>query len=166
MNFRHIVFLCLLATLPAWGQLDDKPSYRTFTSSDGKEISAEEQQEVFQELLLMVLARASSSDSSIQSIEVKTIQDIVERETGNAITEQDVRKAARTELYDTKPLDKYLASSGGKLTNRDRVAVVHLLAEVIRSDTEVSVLEIDFFDMVAGALKATAAEIAGLTADG
>lgn len=132
----------------------------------GSDISAEEQQELFQEVLLMVLARASSSDSSIQSIEVKTIQDIVERESGNRITEQDVRKAARTELYETTALDKYLGSAGGKLANRDRVAVVQLLAEVIRSDTEVSVLEVDFFNMVAGALKATAAEVAGLSADG
>lgn len=131
----------------------------------GAEISAEEQQELFQEVLLMVLARASSSDSSIQSIEVQTIQNIVERETGNAITEQDVRKAARTELYESTPLDKYLGSSSKKLLDRDRVAIVHLLAEVIKSDTEVSVLEIDFFNMVAGAMHASAAEIAGLSAD-
>ena len=93
----------------------------------GSDISAEEQQELFQEVLLMVLARASSSDASIQSIEVKSIINIVERETGNAITEQDVRKAARTELYESTPLDKYLASAGKKLTDRDRVAVIHLL---------------------------------------
>lgn len=131
----------------------------------GSEISPEEQKALFEEVLLMVLARASSSDSSIQKIEVRSIQNIVERETGNTISEQDVRKAARTELYETTPLDKYLGSAGGKLTDRDRVAVVHLLAEVIRSDTEVSVLEIDFFNMVAGALKMTAAEVAGLTAE-
>jgi uncharacterized tellurite resistance protein B-like protein len=131
----------------------------------GSEISAEEQQELFQEVLLMVLARASSSDSSIQSIEVETIQNIIERETGNAITEQDVRKAARTELYETTPLDRYLGSASKKLLDRDRVAVVHLLAEVIKSDTEVSVLEIDFFNKVAGAMNSTAAEIAGLSAD-
>jgi uncharacterized tellurite resistance protein B-like protein len=131
----------------------------------GSEISAEEQQELFQEVLLMVLARASSSDSSIQSIEVETIQNIIERETGNAITEQDVRKAARTELYETTPLDRYLGSASKKLLDRDRVAVVHLLAEVIKSDTEVSVLEIDCFNKVAGAMNSTAAEIAGLSAD-
>ena len=54
----------------------------------GSEISAEEQQALFQEVLLMVLARASSSDTSIQSIEVRAIQEIVEREdwsAGNAL---------------------------------------------------------------------------------
>ena len=131
----------------------------------GSDINAEDQQELFQEVLLMVLARASSSDSSIQSIEVQTIMDIVERESGNAITEQDVRRAARTELYESTTLDKYLGSAGKKLQDRDRVAIIHLLAEVVRSDTEVSVLEIDFFNMVAGALQASAAEVAGLTTD-
>ena len=130
----------------------------------GSDISAEEQQALFQEVLLMVLARASSSDTSIQSIEVRSIQDIVERETGNAISEQDVRRAARTELYETTPLNKYLASASKKLLDRDRVGVVNLLADVIRSDTEISVLEIDFFNSVAEALAATPAEIAGLTA--
>ncbi len=128
----------------------------------GSDISEEEQRALFEEVLLMVLARASSSDSSIQRIEVQAIKDIVERETGNAISEQDVRKAARTELYESTPLDKYLASAGRKLLDADRIAIVHLLAEVVKSDTEISVLEIDFFDMVAGALHATPAEIAGL----
>lgn len=131
----------------------------------GSDISEEEQRALFEEVLLMVLARASSSDSSIQSIEVRTIQDIVERETGNAISEQDVRKAARTELYESTAIEKYLASAGKKLKAADRIAVVHLLAEVIKSDTEVSVLEVDFFDMVAGSLQATAAELAGLKTD-
>ncbi len=71
-------------------------------------------------------------------------------------------RAARTELYESTPLDKYLASASRKLQDTDRIAIVHLLAEVVSSDTEVSVLEIDFFDMVAGALHASPAEIAGL----
>jgi uncharacterized tellurite resistance protein B-like protein len=128
----------------------------------GSDISDEARRELFEEVLLMVLARASSSDSSIQRIEVKTIQDIVERETGKAISEQDVRKAARTELYESTAMDKYLASVSKKLLDADRISIIHLLAEVVRSDTEVSVLEIDFFDKVAGALHATPSEIAGL----
>jgi uncharacterized tellurite resistance protein B-like protein len=129
----------------------------------GSDISEEEQQVLFHEVLLMVLARASSADSSIQRVEVKTIQQIVERETGDAVSDQDIRKAARTELYETTPLDKYLASVSGKLSDHNRVAVVNLLADVIKSDTEISVLEIDFFDLVARSLHATPAEIAGLT---
>jgi len=131
----------------------------------GSDIGEEEQRALFAEVLLMVLARASSSDSSIQPIEVQTIQDIVEQEAGIAISEQDVRKAARTELYESTPLDKYLASAGKKLLSSDRIALVHLLAEAIKCDTEISVLEIDFFDRVASSLGASPSEIAGLKVD-
>lgn len=129
----------------------------------GSEISDADREALFHEVLLMVLARASSSDSSIQSVEIKSIKRIIERETGSPISDQDVRKAARTELYETHPLGKYLSSVSRKLASEDRVRIVHLLADVIRSDTEVSVLEIDFFDMVANALNATPSEIAGLS---
>lgn len=129
----------------------------------GSEISADEQQTVYQEVLLMVLARASSSDSNIHPIEIETIQEIVKRETGNDITPQDVRKAGRTELYETTALGKYLGSARKKMADADRVRVIQLLADVIKSDTEVSVLEIDFFNMVATSLQATPAEIVGLT---
>lgn len=129
------------------------------------EIDPGQQKELFKEALLMTLARASSSDASIQNVEVKSIQGIMQRETGDEISEQDVRKAARTELYDSAPLDKYLSSVRKQLDPADKVAIVHLLAEVIKSDTSISVLEVDFFNMVAGALQATPAELVGLNAE-
>jgi len=129
----------------------------------GSDISEEDQKALYQEVLLMVLARASSSDSNIHPVEIETIQEMVQRETGSEISPQDVRKAGRTELYERTPLAKYLASTSKKLADADRVKVVHLLAEVIKSDTEVSVLEIDFFNMVASSLHATPAEIIGLS---
>jgi uncharacterized tellurite resistance protein B-like protein len=45
------------------------------------------------------------------------------------------------------------------------VKIIQTLAEVIRSDTEVSVLEIDFFNSIAEALKATPSELIGLSSD-
>jgi uncharacterized tellurite resistance protein B-like protein len=128
-------------------------------------IEPNQQKELFKEALLMTLAKAASSDANIQKIEVKTIRDIVAQETGEEISEKDVRKAARTELYDTAPLDKYLASVRKQLATRDKVTIVSLLAEVIKSDTTISVLEVDFFNMVAGALQTTAAELAGIIAE-
>jgi len=130
----------------------------------GSDIGEEAQKDLYQEVLLMVLARASSSDSSIRPVEITTIQEIVQRETGAAISEQDIRKAARTELYESTRLVKYLGSVRKKLADADRVRVIHLLAEVIKSDTEVSVLEIDFFNRAATSLQATPAEVAGLNA--
>jgi uncharacterized tellurite resistance protein B-like protein len=124
--------------------------------------SEEEQQELYAEALLMTLARASSSDANIDSAEISTIQTIVKRETGEDLTPQDVRRAARTELYETTPLRKYLRNIRRDLRPDDRRKIVQALAEVINSDCKVSVLEIDFFNRVADALRITPAELAGL----
>ncbi len=129
----------------------------------GSESDPETQKELFKEVLLMTLARASSSDSSIQAIEVESIQGILQRETGDEFSVADVRKAARSDLYEKVPLRKYLSSASRKLSSEDRVKIVRTLAEVIRSDTEISVLEIDFFNTIADALKATPAELIGLS---
>jgi uncharacterized tellurite resistance protein B-like protein len=122
------------------------------------------QDELFAEALLMTLARASSSDANIHAVEVESIQQIMLRETGTEVSTQDVRKAARTELYESAPLKRYLGSVRRQLRPVDRVRVVTLLADVIKSDTEISVLEVDFFNMVAEALHTTPAQLAGLNA--
>lgn len=121
------------------------------------------QRELYQEALLMTLARASSSDANIHAVEIEAIQEIIKRETGEELTEQDVRRAARTELYETVNLRKYLRSIQGQLNAENRLKIVRALADVINSDTTVSVLEIDFFNRVADALRITPAELAGLT---
>ena len=130
----------------------------------GAEPNPEEQAELFKEVLLMTLARASSSDANIQEIEVERIQEIMQRETGEEFSVADIRKAARSDLYEKVPLRKYLASASRKLSSADRVRVIRTLADVIRSDTAVSVLEIDFFNDIAEAIKATPAELMGLAA--
>lgn len=130
----------------------------------GGEPDPEKQKELFKEVLLMTLARASASDSNIQSIEVKSIQGILKRETGEEFSVADVRKAARSDLYEDVPLVKYLASASKKLAPADRVKIMQTLAEVIKSDTEISVLEVDFFNSIAIALKATPAELMGISA--
>jgi len=130
----------------------------------GSEPSPEAQKELFKEVLLMTLARASSSDANIQEIEVENIQGILQRETGDEFSTADVRKAARSDLYEKVPLRKYLSSASRKLSSADRVRIIRTLAEVIHSDTEVSVLEIDFFNDIADSLKATPAELMGLVA--
>ena len=129
--------------------------------SDTK-LDSEHQKELFAEALLMTLARASSSDANIHAVEIESIQQIMERETGETVSSQDVRKAARTELYESTSLKKYLSSVRRQLSPANRIRVVHLLADVIKSDTEISVLEVDFFDMVAESLHTTPAQLAGL----
>jgi uncharacterized tellurite resistance protein B-like protein len=122
----------------------------------------DEQKALYGEVLLMTLARASSADANIDPVEISTIRQIIQRETGEEIDEKDVRRAARTELYETETLRKYLRRVRQRIQADDRRKIVEALAEVIKSDTQISVLEIDFFNRVADALRITPAELAGL----
>ncbi|MFL2547244.1 MAG: TerB family tellurite resistance protein [Candidatus Rariloculaceae bacterium] len=131
----------------------------------GSDISPEEESTLFREVLLMTLSRASSSDSNTHPVEVETVQKIIEKATGEEISTADIRVAAASELYEKAPLEKYLSTCGQKLNSTSRAVTVKALAMVIKSDTQVTSREIDFFNMVAAALAVTPAEIAGLVAD-
>ena len=124
--------------------------------------SEEKQKELYREVLLMTLARASSSDANIHPVEIETIQQIMQRETGQELTEADIRKAARPHLNESAKLRKYLRSVQGQLKVEDRIKIVQSLADVIKSDTQISVLEVDFFNRVVDALRITLAELLGL----
>ena len=126
--------------------------------------SEEKQKELYREVLLMTLARASSSDANIHPVEIKTIQKIMQRETGQELTEADIRKAARPELHDSVYLRKYLRSVQRQLKAEDRSKIVQAVADVNKSDTQINVLEIDIFYQVASALRITLVEPLRLTA--
>lgn len=130
----------------------------------GESSGGNENKDLFAEVMLMTLARASSSDSNIDPVELSTIVRIMERETGEPLAEADVRKAARRELYEDANLRKYLRSVRGKLSSPERARIALALAEVIKSDTSINVLEIDFFNRVADALSLSPAELVGLNA--
>lgn len=129
----------------------------------GSSPSDEEQKGLFGEVLLMILGRASSSDANMHPVEIATIQQIMERETGQELTEADIRRAARPELYADANLRKYLRTVQKQLKSEDRAAIARTLSEVIKSDCDISVLEIDFFNRVAEALQITPAELVGLS---
>ena len=126
--------------------------------------SEEKQKEMYRAVLLKTLAQTSSSDANIHPAEIETIQQIMQRETGQELTEFDIRKAARTELYESVNLRKYLRSVQRQLKAEDRSKIVQAVADVIKSDTQINVLEIDFFYQVADALRITPAELPELTA--
>lgn len=130
----------------------------------GSEDSETKQHDLFKEVLLMTLARAASADINIQSVEVDRIREILKKHTGEDFTAADIRVAAREELYAEATLKKYLSHVWRKMRREDRVATVHALADIFRSDKSISVLEIDFFNGVAEALHVKPAEIAGLSA--
>ena len=130
----------------------------------GSSPSEEEQRDLFGEVLLMVLGRASSSDANMDPVEIATIQEIMERLTGQELTEADIRRAARPELYAEANLRKYLRSVHKQLKVEDRITIAQTLGDVIKSDCDISVLEVDFFNRVAESLQITPAELVGLSA--
>jgi uncharacterized tellurite resistance protein B-like protein len=139
---------------------------KVLTIFGGSDVTDEQRHELYKEVLLMTLSRAADADINIQNVEVDRIREILKQHTGEDFSPGDIRVAARAELYAEASLRKYLASVRDKMNHADRVDTIHALADVFRSDQEVSVLEIDFFNSVAEALKLTPAEIAGLTAGG
>ena len=130
----------------------------------GSEVTPEEQQELFEETLLMTLARAANADVSIQHVEVERVQAILKEHTGKDFSTADVRVAAREELYAEATLVRYLRGVEKKLSEAQCSEIVQALTEVFRSDATVSGLEVDFFNNVVNALNVSPAQIAGLTA--
>ena len=130
----------------------------------GSEVDADKQNELFKEVLLMTLARAADADINIQTVEVEKIQAVIKEHTGEDVSSADVRVAAREELYAEAGLRKKLSKVNKKMKDEHRAEIIQALAEVFRSDQDVSVLEIDFFNGVADALAVTPAQIAGLKA--
>lgn len=130
----------------------------------GSEFSEEAENELFKEVLLMTLARAADADINIQAAEVERIREILKEHTGDEFSNADIRVAARAELYAEATLVKYLASVSKKMSTAHRVETVQALADVFRSDRNVSVLEVDFFNKVVDSLSVSPAQVAGLVA--
>lgn len=130
----------------------------------GSEPTAEERRTLFKEVILMALSRATSADANIDPAEVETVQSILKRTLGEDIDAADIRVAAKSEIYERAPLPDYLASVAKRLNSAERVAIAKALADVIHSDCRISEREVNFFDMVAKALRITPAELAGIVA--
>jgi uncharacterized tellurite resistance protein B-like protein len=132
----------------------------------GDEPTEEEQAALYKEVLLMVLARASSSDANIAAVEVTSIRKMLKKATGEEVSERQIRKAANSALYEKAPFRKYLGGVRKKLDSGDRAQIAGYLAELMKSDTRVSVLEIEFFNKVAVALEISPSELVGLVPEG
>lgn len=130
----------------------------------GTTASPNGENELYKEVLLMTLARAANADINVQAVEVDRIREILKKRTGDEFSAADIRVAARAELYADATLVKYLNSVYKKLSAEHRAEVIRALADVFRVDRTVSVLEVDFFDNVAKALRVTPSQMAGLVA--
>src|SRR5210317_837828 len=121
----------------------------------GSDVEAGDEVNLFEETLLMTLARAANADVSIQHVEVESIQAILKKHTGKDFSSADIRVAARAELYAEATLVKYLRGVEKKLTEGHCTEIVKALADVFRSDSTISGLEVDFFNNVVAALNVT-----------
>lgn len=119
---------------------------------------------LFGEVLLLVLARASRVDSNIDSIEIRHVQRALKEITGTEYSEAEVQTAASSEIFETQSLEKTLSKASGKLSSENKAAILRCLAELLQSDDVIRDPELEFFDHVAVALRASPSEIAGLKA--
>ena len=127
------------------------------------DLSAGKDEEVlFKEVILLVLARATRADSNVESIEVEHIQKALKELTGEEFSRGDILTASSSEIYETQSLERTLANAARKLGQEKRSVILSCLADLIRADSSIRDQELDFFDQVATALKATPSEIAGL----
>ena len=127
------------------------------------DLSAGKDEEVlFKEVILLVLARATRADSNVESIEVEHIQKALRELTGEEFSRGDILTASSSEIYETQSLERTLANAARKLGQEKRSVILSCLADLIRADSSIRDQELEFFDQVATALKATPSEIAGL----
>ena len=131
----------------------------------GGDPSPADRKDIFNETALLVLARATDSDTNIKPIEVDTVRDIVKKVTGEEVSSSDVRVAAHSKIYEEAPLEKHLSRIADKIDIHDRTKITQALAEVILVDGRVTTKEVRFFDMVVFSLGLTPASLSGLFAE-
>lgn len=121
--------------------------------------------ETYRELLVMVLARATDVDAYTDPVEVETVQKVVLAYIGEEISSADVRIAAKSALFESAPLERYVSRIGPKLPKAQRMKLISALTEVMRADDKVASAETDYFNMICDAMKVTFADVAGLSSD-
>lgn len=107
--------------------------------------SDEEKQELLEQAMLMTLSRATRADIDVNVDEVHTVQRVYEEATGKAITEQEVRVAANSEIYETEPFEVLLDKVRIQIGEDECKLIAHSLAEVIKTDGNISPFEVEFF---------------------
>ena len=124
--------------------------------------AGKDEEVLFKEVILLVLARATRADSNVESIEVEHIQKALKELTGEEFSRGDILTASSSEIYETQSLERTLANAARKLGQEKRSVILSCLADLIRADSSIRDQELEFFNQVATALKATPSEIAGL----
>ncbi|EAQ96961.2 TerB family tellurite resistance protein [Congregibacter litoralis] len=118
--------------------------------------------DLFRELFVLVLSRATDADAYTHPAEIATVQSVIKEELGTDLSDSEVRTAALSKIYETTPLQKCLVNAAPKLNMEQRRAILRGLVAVMHADDSISSREAEFFNMVVSALGLSAADAAGL----
>ncbi|MEM8659798.1 MAG: TerB family tellurite resistance protein [Pseudomonadota bacterium] len=118
--------------------------------------------EAYKELLLMVLSRATDVDAYTHPAEVDIVRDVLCKYLDEDVSSADVHIAAKSKLYETAPLEKYVSHIGSRLPKEDRVSMVNALIEVLLADDRIASAEAGYFNMICKSLKLDFADVVGL----
>ena len=129
-------------------------------------LSDEERTKLFEDLLFLVLSRASRSDLDISAVEIEKIQQILKDAAGIEASQQDIRTAGMSELYEVAPIEKFASKSAKALSVKQRHIILKALYEVVGIDGVYSLSEADFFDNIASAMRLRPIEMMGAEIDG
>lgn len=133
-----------------------------FKLFDETSSSSEEDEELFNETVLMTLSRATSVDSNIHPAEIGLVRDIVSELTGQEITDSDVRVAANSHIYEEGSLSRYLNAVSVRLPVERKISLINALASIINADEKITEREVFFFNMVVSDLNLRASDLVGL----
>jgi uncharacterized tellurite resistance protein B-like protein len=118
--------------------------------------------QLFRELFVLVLSRATDADSHTHPAEIASVQAVIKEQLDEDLSDAEIRTAALSKLYESAPLEKYLSDAALKLSDTQRRQILEGLVKVMHADERISSREADFFNMVVSALRLTAADAAGL----
>lgn len=133
--------------------------FKLFDETSGSPV---EDEELFNETVLMTLSRATSVDSNIHPAEIGLVRDMVCELTGQDITDSDVRVAANSHIYEEGSLSRYLNAVSLRLPLERKIALINALATIIKADKRITEREVFFFNMVVGDLNLRASDLVGL----
>ena len=89
--------------------------------------------DLFRELFVLVMARATDADSYTHPAEITTVQEVIKGELGEELSDGEIRTAALSKVYESAPLHKCLSDAANKLSMDQRRSILTGLVTVMRA---------------------------------
>ena len=94
--------------------------------------------------------------------QVARIRDILKNKLDRDFTEEEIQLASEVDLFETAPIQKYVAKASHILSVEQRQNVLQATLEVFMSDGHMGLLERDYFDSIVSALDLKPSEMVRL----